>query len=308
MFIKFKGMIRRLILPVEVTRISIYLLVCGQVACSKPPPIPESDYQQTDALMHTVSSNISQDPLLDKVLNIDHSRLARSQGSRLAPTQVALFHNKLLESQLLQINPLIAMEFPIKLLAYQEATHGEVKLVWNDFSYLSQRYGLGEQPQLAHWYEQSIAMATQGIDESILSPLSLTRIDEAALITVSSSMDFESSLKRAVNIARDSKGVIVFDIIDFQAVAKEHGIMLPQMTLVLFGAPGPGGRAMKASQSLGLDGFPQKVLIWNDNQGNTHITYNELLLIATRHKVPINTALRIIQRRIDKAYKRSFSD
>ncbi len=300
-----------LFIPLKIlTALIIWLLVVvwggGLLGCSKFTPIPESDYQQTDAIIQRVSNNIANAPLLDEVAKIDHSRLANRVGSRLAPTQVVMFHNKALEVQLLQLNSLIAMELPIKLLVYQEATHGEVKLVWNDFNYVSQRYRLGQQVELAQQYEQSLVAAMKGVDQSVMSPLTLTRIDESALITLSSEMDFESTLKRAVNIARDNKDVIVFDIIDFQDIARDYGVSLPKVTLVLFGAPGPGGRAMKASQSLGLDGFPQKVLVWNDNQGNTHVTYNELLLLANRHRAPINTALRVIQRRMDKAFKRSF--
>ncbi|WP_299008872.1 DUF302 domain-containing protein [uncultured Shewanella sp.] len=283
-----------------------FLWVVGVLGCSKFTPLPESDYQQTDAIANRISTNIADDLMLDEVTVIDHSRLANQKGSRLAPTQLILFHNKALEVQLLKLNPLVAMELPIKLLIYQEPTHNQVKLVWNDFTYISRRYHLGLQTQLAQQYETSLAAATKGVDQSVESPLTLTRIDESALITLSSPMSFESSLKRAVNIARDNKDVIIFDIIDFQKVARDYGVALPKMTLILFGAPGPGGRAMKASQSLGLDGFPQKVLVWNDSQGNTHVTYNELLLLANRHKVPVNTALRVIQRRMDKALKRSF--
>lgn len=276
------------------------------VACSKSTPIPESDYQQTDALIQIVSNNIANDPSLDEVLNIDHSRLANREGSRLAPTRVTLFHNKALEVQLLQLNPLVAMELPIRVLAYQDVQHKQTKLVWNDFSYIAYRFNLPDQHLLAAQYQQSIQAAIKGIDKQVLSPLSLNRIDNEALITLTSDMSFEDSLKRAVNIARDNKGVIIFDTIDYQHIAKEHGLTIPKLTLVLFGAPAPGGKAMKASQSLGLDGFPQKLLVWNDSQGNTHITYNELLLLAKRHQVPINTSLRIIQRRMDKAFKRSF--
>lgn len=294
----FNPLMRRLVLA--------FLVVFGVLGCSKFTPIPESEYQKTDVIAHQVLMNIADEAILDEVAVIDHSRLANQKGSRLAPTQLILFHNKALEAQLLKLNPLVAMELPIKLLIYLEPTHDEVKLVWNDFTYISRRYHLGLQAQLAQQYEESLVAAIKGVDQSIESPLTLTRIDESALITLSSPMNFESSLKRAVNIARDNKDVIIFDLIDFQKVARDYGVVIPKMTLVLFGAPGPGGRAMKASQSLGLDGFPQKVLVWNDSQGNTHVTYNELLLLATRHKVPVNTALRVIQRRMDKAFKRSF--
>lgn len=70
------------------------------------------------------------------------------------------------------------------------------------------------------------------------------------------------------------------------------------MRLILFGGPGPGGKAMGSAPTLVLDAFYQKLLIWQDAGGAVHVTFNDLLALAERQHVSGGMALRVINRRL----------
>ena len=73
-----------------------------------------------------------------------------------------------------------------------------------------------------------------------------------------------------------------FGAVDFRANARELGIEIAPSYLILFGGPGPGGKAMVEAPTLGLDGFCQKFLIWEDASGRINLSFNDLLALADR--------------------------
>jgi uncharacterized protein (DUF302 family) len=57
---------------------------------------------------------------------------------------------------------------------------------------------------------------------------------------------------------------------------------------------------MESAPTLGLDAFCQKILIWQDNSGTVHVTFNDLLALADRQKISVGLPLRLINRRLKK--------
>jgi uncharacterized protein (DUF302 family) len=84
--------------------------------------------------------------------------------------------------------------------------------------------------------------------------------------------------------------------------SQAHGVVLNPMRLILFGGPGPGGKAMNFAPTLGLDAFCQKSLIWQDQEGNVHVTFNDLLALAARKKVAAGVPLRAINHRLKTTF------
>ncbi|CAH9016767.1 DUF302 domain-containing protein [Candidatus Nitrosacidococcus sp. I8] len=79
------------------------------------------------------------------------------------------------------------------------------------------------------------------------------------------------------------EGFHIFTIIDHSASAKKHGRELNPTQLIIFGNPKTGGTGlMEENQTIGID-LPAKILVWRDNEGITHITYNDMQWIANRH-------------------------
>lgn len=81
-----------------------------------------------------------------------------------------------------------------------------------------------------------------------------------------------------------AKGMTVFIRIDHSAGAKKVGLALPPTELVIFGNPKVGTPLMQCSRSVAID-LPQKALIWEDDQGQVWLTYNDPAYLATRHAI-----------------------
>ena len=74
-------------------------------------------------------------------VRIDQRAEAKKVGLSLRPTQLLLFGNPEAGTPLMVAEPTIALDLPLKILAW-EAADGEVWLSYNDPDYLEQRYSL----------------------------------------------------------------------------------------------------------------------------------------------------------------------
>lgn len=75
---------------------------------------------------------------------IDHAAEARKAGLEMRPTQLLVFGNPKAGTPLMNAAPSIAIDLPLKALAWQDA-QGKVWLGWNDPAMLRQRHGLSEE-------------------------------------------------------------------------------------------------------------------------------------------------------------------
>ena len=64
---------------------------------------------------------------------------------------------------------------------------------------------------------------------------------------------------------------------------------------------------MRNSPTLGLDAFCQKFLVWEDDRG-THLSFNDLLLLAERQGTNKNFALRVIDFRLKNTFARALRE
>ncbi len=74
---------------------------------------------------------------------IDHAAGAKLVGMELPPTEVLLFGNPKLGTPLMQSNPMIGLDLPMKVLAWQDAA-GKVWLGYAAPDALKARYGIAD--------------------------------------------------------------------------------------------------------------------------------------------------------------------
>jgi uncharacterized protein (DUF302 family) len=103
------------------------------------------------------------------------------------------------------------------------------------------------------------------------------------LTTIPSSLGPKETMDRLVAEIR-AKGMNVFARIDHAAGAAEVGLKLRPTELILFGNALGGTPLMQSVQTVGID-LPLKVLVWQDAEGKTWVSYNEPRWIAQRHGV-----------------------
>jgi uncharacterized protein (DUF302 family) len=101
------------------------------------------------------------------------------------------------------------------------------------------------------------------------------------LISVKSSHDVKATADRLENILKQ-KGMNVFIRINHAAGARKVGKNLLPTELVVFGNPKVGTPLMQCNQSVAID-LPQKALIWQDDQGQVWLTYNDPDYLSQRH-------------------------
>ena len=282
---------------------TIILLLTGLSACEKPEPLTTARYEAPDQLFERIERNVHGAENLEQIQEIDHARLGDQAGSTMPPARVLIFSNRELETVLIQKNPLTALDLPLRVLAYESAPNGESKVVFNSFEYLRSRYHLGELVTVEADYNASFARALQGISEEQIASFSSDQMDPDGIITLSSPFDFAKTLERVHAAIQSQDDTVGFGQVDFRARSLELGIIHAPSTLILFGGPAPGAKAMAKSPTLGLDAFCQKFLVWEDDNGQVYLSFNDLLALAERQNAKKLPALRVINYRLNSVFE-----
>lgn len=277
---------------------AVYALVFAVAGCGGPEPVTAERYAGPDHLFGTIEGNVAASTMLEKTLEIDHSRLGADAGSMMPPARVLIFSSPRLEAGLLDIDPLIAVDLPLRILAYESVPDGESRVIYNSFDYLQSRYGLGDIPSLQAIFDESNAEALRGIDSKHIAAFESDAMQPDGIITLSSPYDFETTVHRLAAVIDEQDDTVWFGSVDFQARAQEQGVEIGPTRLLLFGGPGPGAKAMAEAPTLGLDAFCQKLLVWQPESGTVNVSFNDLLAVAARQGVSKNLALRAINRRL----------
>ena len=82
-----------------------------------------------------------------------------------------------------------------------------------------------------------------------------------------------------------ARGLTVFARIDHAAGAEAVGLTLRSTELLIFGDARGGTPLMQDTQTIGID-LPLKVLVWQDADGRTWLSYNDPQWLARRHALP----------------------
>jgi uncharacterized protein (DUF302 family) len=82
-----------------------------------------------------------------------------------------------------------------------------------------------------------------------------------------------------------AKSVKLFVVVDHSGEAAAAGLRMPNTKLLIFGNPEAGTPLMVASPGVALD-FPLKILVAEDAEGKTWISYNSPAYLQARHRLP----------------------
>lgn len=106
---------------------------------------------------------------------------------------------------------------------------------------------------------------------------------ENGLISVKSKFNVAHTADRFIGIAVKN-GMTVAKHIKHSEQAKKAGIDILPSELVIFGNPKIGAPMIKCAPTIAID-LPQKLLIWQDENTQTWVTYNNPIYIADRHEL-----------------------
>lgn len=236
----------------------------------------------------------------ERILRIDHSRLAEGAGVYTPPSVVTLFSNPEVNSMLISKNQLVAVDLPYKVLCYSEPELKDASLAYTSPEFIQNRHGLTQNDLAVFSREINSILAT--FPQDMISKTDLSGVEkDFGLIIKRSAFDFTitiNNLKEGIQGQGDTE---IFGEIDFQREAKPFGIDLDPTTLILFGAPKPGGQAMHESPRIGLDAFCQKLVVFEKNK-EVFIAYNDIVKFSELYYQKWTIPQRVVNYRLNKVY------
>ena len=112
---------------------------------------------------------------------------------------------------------------------------------------------------------------------------SMAVMAQDGLITQASANDVETTQAK-LEAAIAEAGLTLMTVIDHEANALNNGLELRPTRVVLFGNPAVGTPLMQAAQSVAID-LPQKMLIWEAEDGSVNVGFNDPAYLQTRHGI-----------------------
>jgi uncharacterized protein (DUF302 family) len=109
---------------------------------------------------------------------------------------------------------------------------------------------------------------------------------EEGIVKIPSHHSVDQTVDKLKTILQ-SKGVMLFALVDHSGEAEKVGLKMPPTKLLIFGNPKGGTPLMLASPSVAID-LPLKILIAEDSQGKVWISYNSPEYLKERHGLPEN--------------------
>ncbi|MDT0677103.1 DUF302 domain-containing protein [Autumnicola musiva] len=237
---------------------------------------------------------LNEEDSLEVFLEIDHAANAIATGRVLDATSLVFFRNPEISNLLLRENQLAGLDLPQKMLFFQNE-NSEVFAVYNAVAYLASRYGIEQAGNLQNSATVLNDLSTNATMAEIRSSADLVVEPEQGIITKDSPHTFAETYAEVRNNINSRENLEFLAEIDFQADAEyqtegneeneETG--LKPTRLIIFGMPDLGTALMQGSQTLALD-FPQKILVWEDEEGIVRISYNDPAFLAERHNLTTN--------------------
>ena len=283
------------------SRILIGFTLLLQAACS-PAPVAQDRFTEPDRFYDLLEANVRNSGDFEIIVDIDHARLAAQADSHMPPAHVLIWSDPRLDAAILADNPLAAIDLPLRALAYEDPETGKAAVIANRYDFLAGRHDLPDNPALRDRYATAIAKAMQGIGNDTIRQFASDEMPEPGLVTLKSPHDFATTEGLIMRVIESQPDTVYFATVDFAERALAQDVQLSPLRLILFGGPGPGGQAMREAPTLGLDAFCQKLLVWEDANGQVRVTFNDLLTLAERQQAAINLPLRVINRRVKKTF------
>src|ERR1700720_2582526 len=109
----------------------------------------------------------------------------------------------------------------------------------------------------------------------------MTLSKEKGIIDTPSNHTVDQTVERLKGIL-SAKGVTLFALIDHSGEAEKVGMKMPPTKLLIFGSPKAGTPLMLAAPSIAID-LPLKILVWEDGEGKTWLSYNSPDYLKDRH-------------------------
>lgn len=259
---------------------------------SDPVQTPETDglayaFDTQDGSFISVYSDLRDEiqntPGVSILAEVNHRSNAEGIGEDLRNTRVIFFGNPELGTPLMQVNQRAGLDLPQKMLVY-ENEDGDIFVSFNTTTYLAARHGLGNTSTL-NSIRTALTNFAEGATGSAVAENSINFNNGQGVVTINSNNDFTNTYNNLRNAVSDNPNLIIIEEVDHQSNAQSVGMTLNPTRLIVFGNPNLGTPLMQDAQTTGID-LPQKMLVWQESNGDVNISYNDPDYLQLRHTIP----------------------
>ncbi len=121
-------------------------LFCATSAFGAEGLISKTSNNSVKKTMDTLEKTV-RDKGFNVAARINHAAAAIKVGQTLRPTELLIFGNPKLGTQLIQSNQTIGIDLPIKILVYEDEK-GVVTVAYNDPAWLAARHGITDKDKV----------------------------------------------------------------------------------------------------------------------------------------------------------------
>lgn len=254
------------------------------------PSTPGMAYSNSDSNFTTtyngIRSTLQANPDITVIAEVNHSANAQSVNQTLRDTRVIFFGNPTLGTPIMQENQLAGLDLPQHIMVYQNDSN-EVIATFNSANYLSSRYGVQDAVTLPQVQNALTTIVNGTTANDVLMNSSSGISNGAGIITLVSQNDFSTTYNNLRNAIIDNANLSLVFELNHQDNAQDAGLDLRPTRVLVFGNPNLGTPLMQDSQTTALD-LPQRFLVWEDQNGEVKVSYNNPSFLKTRHSISNN--------------------
>jgi len=220
------------------------------------------------------------------IAEVDHAANARSVGRVVNPSRIIFFGNPFLGTPLMQKNQLAGLDLPQKIFIYQNSSNS-IYAIYNSVPYLESRHGLqgvNTLPQISTALENLVKTTT---DSDIKSATELTVTEGQGIISIISDQNFEETYAALQNAISGNKELSIIAQLDHQINAENAGLELRPTKIMIFENSNLEAPLLQDQLVVGLD-LPLKILVWEDENGDVNISYNDPSYLQERYGLEAN--------------------
>ena len=185
----------------------------------------------------------------------------------------------------MQNNSSAGLDLPQRITVFTDE-NGDTIVAYNSVDYLVNRHSLSDVSTTDMIANALVTIVNSATEKDVVLN-SFSPILNDGIISVSSTNDFNITYNLILDTLNSLDAVSVIAELDHQANAQSVAMELLPTKLIIFGNPALGTPLMSESRTIALD-LPQKMLIYENSDGDVNIIYNNPFYIGERHGITEN--------------------
>lgn len=284
----------------------VLFFVFGLSISSHNGPNNKSILKKVDQLNEQINTSITS---FDYIINLDHHRMAAEEGVYTPPSIATIFSSSRINAELVtNSSQLMGLDLPFKMLSYTEVDTNEVLLTYTSPEFIAQRNGLKLENLASIDSELNKVIRSLGLNASNIRANDFQPVEKGfGTVKLKSGFDFETTVKNLKNIVNAQSDTRWFGEVDYQKDAAKHQKDIRPTTLLLFGGPAPGGKAMQTTPRIGLDAFCQKLLVFENDKGEVIVAFNDIVAFSELYYDTSTPPQNMINKRLTATFSKAIS-